>query len=40
MRLVEKLHYSGPIRLDANAVYFIEYGGAGANGRLLKIAKP
>ena len=40
VKLVEKLNYAGPILLDANAVYFIEFGGAGANGRLLKIAKP
>lgn len=41
VRLVDKLRYAGPIVLDANAVYFLEFGGrSGANGRLLKIAKP
>ena len=41
VRLADKLRYAGPIVLDANAVYFLEFGGrSGANGRLLKIAKP
>lgn len=40
VRLVDKLHYGGPLVTDANAVYFLEFGGrSGANGRLLKIAK-
>lgn len=41
VRLVDKLHYAGPIIVDGSTIYFLEFGGrGGANGRLLKIAAP
>ncbi|HSO40198.1 MAG TPA: hypothetical protein VLT33_47050 [Labilithrix sp.] len=41
VRLADKLNFAGAIALDATAVYFLEFGGrGGANGRVLKIAKP
>jgi hypothetical protein len=41
VRLAGKLRFGGPIIPEPNVVYFLEYGGRnGANGRVLKVAKP